>query len=249
MKQIDPILIQRYLDGDLTEEEKLAVESQLQLPSVQEYLDTYRTIADGIRHYGEQQVCSEVEQLEAEAQAVEAESYPQPIARRWFLRGAAASLLLLLVAFPVYWQQDERRLPRLANEYFKPYEALGGATRGSNDEGFVLPEAFEAYFQKDYPQAIELFTQASTQEDRPYVWLYLGNAYLSDEQPQEAVKALKRVLTYPDVDRRTEQRTHWYLGLAYLKLINKDAATRHFTLLEDTEDYGPPAQDILKSIY
>lgn len=250
MEKIDDSTIQRYLDEEMTEIERLEFEMKINESEVlQQRIADYRSITEGIRRYGEQENWQQIRQLEAEAQAIEAKSYQHPVPTKWLLRGAAASLLILMIAFPVYWQQDHRRYARLFNEHFQPYQALGGATRGSSNDGFVLPEAFEAYYEKDYPQAIELFTQASTQEDRPYVWLYLGNAYLSDKQPEEAVKALKQVLTYPDLDRRTEQRTHWYLGLAYLKLNNESGAHRHFTLLEDTEDYGPQAKDILKSIY
>lgn len=245
MEDLDPIMIQRYLDGDLSEEEKLEIESQLHLPWVQEQLDTYRTIAGGVRHYGEQQARLQVQQLEAEAARNESQ---QPSTTKWLFRGMAASLLLLIVAFPVYRQQDEQRYARLFNEHYQAYQALGGATRGESDADLVLPRAFTAYHEQDFEQAIELFTQASTQEDRPYIWLYLGNAYLSNEQPEEAVKALEHVLTYADVNRRTEQRTHWDLGLAYLKLNNEDSARRHFELLEDTQDYGPKVQKILHSI-
>jgi len=262
MKDIDHIMIQRYLDKDLTKEERLEVERQLHQPEVREYLDSYRNITDGIQHLGEQQARSQVQQLEA--RAVQGESrlqvqqletntarkeVRQPSTTKWLLRGMAASLLLLIVAVPVYHQQDEQRFARIFNENYQAYQALGGATRGESDGDFVLPEAFEAYYEENYEQAIELFTEASTQEDRPYIWLYLGNAYLSNEQPEEATEALQRVLDYPDVNRKTELRTHWDLGLTYLKLNNEDSARRHLELLQDTKDYGSKAQKILQSIY
>ncbi|MEM9829568.1 MAG: tetratricopeptide repeat protein [Bacteroidota bacterium] len=246
MKEIDHILIQRYLDGDLTEKEKVEVESQLHLPSIQEYLEAHQTVTKGIQQYGEAQARRQVQQLEAEAVQEETNV---PSTTKWLLRGVAASLLLLMVAFPLYWFQDEQRNGRIFNEHYQAYQALGGATRGESDADLLLPQAFTAYHEQDYAQAIELFIEVSTQEDRPYVWLYLGNAYLSNEQPAEAVKALQRVLEYPDVNRKTELRAHWDLGLAYLKLNNEDSARRHFEILQDTEDYGERVQKILQSIY
>lgn len=248
MNSIDDKMIQRYLDEEMTDIERMEFEVKLsQSETLQQQVAAYYTITEGIQRYGEEADWLKVQQLEAEAAAIQ--SLEQPNTSKWLFRSAAASLLLLMVAFPLYWLQDEQRLARLFNENFVPYQALGGATRGESNDGFVLPEAFEAYYEKDYSQAIELFRQASTQEDRPYVWLYLGNAYLSNKQPEEAADALQQVLTYADIDRKTELRTHWDLGLAYLKLNNKEAATRHFEILEDTEDYGSRAKKILKSIY
>ncbi|MEM6845318.1 MAG: tetratricopeptide repeat protein [Bacteroidota bacterium] len=239
-------MILRYLDGELSEEERLEVESQLHLSSVREYLDTYRNIAEVARQQGEKKTWQDVQELEAKAVRAESQS---PSSTKWLLRGMAASLLLLMVAFPIYWFQDEQRNGRLFDQHYQAYQPLGGATRGESDADLLLPQAFEAYYEQDYDQAIELFTKASTQEDRPYVWLYLGNAYLSDEQPQKALEALQRVLTYPDINRKTELRAHWDLGLAYLKLNNEDSAARHFELLQNTEDYGGKAKKILQSIY
>lgn len=241
-------MIQRYLDEEMTEVERLDFETQLhQTETLRQRLDAYRLIAEGIRHQGEQEAWQKIRQLEAEVAEFESESHPNMT--KWLFRGMAAALVLLMVGIPYYWQQDEQVYARLFEQHYAPYQALGGPMRGKQDSVLVLPAAFEAYYEKRYPQAIDLFKQASAQEDRPYVWLYLGNAYLSNDQPQEATEALQHVLTYPDVDERTRLRAHWDLGLANLKLNQKEEAVRYFEALQDTEDYGPKAKDILKSIY
>lgn len=258
MNTVDDITIQRYLDDDMPEAERAEFEARLQQDStLRERLEDYRLIAVGICRQGDLDAWQRVQQLEAEAEALsdegedDSEAYDPEDSNltKWLFRGMAASVLMVMVGFPFYWQQDELRYARIYEQHFEPYEALGGATRGGNNEGYVLPDAFEAYYVGDYPQAIELFWQASTQEDRPYVWLYLGNAYLSNGQAQEATEALKHVLEYEDVDERTRLRAHWDLGLAYLKLNNEDAATRHFTAIQNTEDYEPDATEILESIH
>ena len=241
-------MIQRYLDEEMTETERVDFETELyQKETLRQRLEEYQSIAEGIRYQGEQEAWQKVRALEAEVANFESENHPN--VTKWLFRGVAASLLLLIVGVPYYWNPDERVYARLFEKHYEPYQALGGANRGEQDGAWVLPAAFEAYYEKQYEQAIELFRQASTQEDRPYVWLYLGNAYLSNNQPQEATEALQHALTYQDIDERTRLRTHWDLGMAYLKLNNKEEATRHFEIIKNTEDYGPKVKDILDSIY
>lgn len=241
-------MIQRYLDEEMTEAEIVGFETELhQKETLRQRLEEYRSIAEGIRNQGEQEAWQKVRAMESEVADFEAKNHPNMT--KWLFRGVAASLLILIVGVPYYWNQDERVYARLFEKHYEPYQALGGANRGAQDDAWVLPAAFEAYYEQQYEQAIKLFRQASTQEDRPYVWLYLGNSYLSHGQPQEATQALQHVLTYPDVDERTRRRTNWDLGMAYLKLNNKEKAIHHFELIQDTEDYGPEAKDILDTIY
>ena len=246
----DDMLIQRYLDDDMTESEKLDFEIRLrQTKGLQERMEEYRLITHGIRHFGAQEAWKKIQALEAEAEALDFNHESKPIVTKWLYRGIAASLLLFMIGFSFYWQQDERRYARLFDQYFNPYQVLGGANRGESQGPFALPRAFETYYEKDYAQAIILFKEASVQEDRAYIWLYLGNAYLGNDQPQEAVEALKHVFTYANTDERTRIRTHWDLGLAHLKLNHTEEALYHFQAIQDTEDYGQKAKTILKSIH
>lgn len=243
------MMIQRYLDEEMSEDEKLDFEARLhQTESLKERVEEYRLITEGIRYFGEQEAWQRIKALEEEAEINDLESRQGPNMTKWLYWGVAASLLLLIIAFPVYWQQDELRYARLFDQHFEAYQALGGATRGAGEETLVLAQAFEAYYQKQYPQAIALFKQASAQEDRPYIWLYLGNAYLGNDQAQEAVKALEHVFNFAVVDEKTLMRTHWDLGLAHLKLNHKEEAIQQFEMIQDTEDYGPKVKAILNSI-
>ncbi|WPP51188.1 tetratricopeptide repeat protein [Catalinimonas niigatensis] len=243
-------MIQRYLDEEMNEAEKREFEIQLlQTEKLRERLEEYRLITEGINYYGEQEGWKKIQALEKEAEFYELKSANKPIVTKWLYSGIAASLLLFMIGFSIYWQQDQLKYARLFDQHFEVYQALGGATRGTSAHTFVLPEAFEAYYNKEYSQAIKLFIQASEQEDRPYIWLYLGNAYLGNNQPQEAIKALENVLAYAHVDERTRLRTHWDLGLAHLKLNRKQDAIGYFEMIQDTEDYGQEAKTILNSIY
>lgn len=243
-------MIQRYLDEEMSEAEKLEFETLLlQTEKLRERLEEYRLITEGIHYFGEQEGWKKIQALEEEAELHALEAERKPIVTKWLYRGIAASLLLFMIGFSFYWQQDKLKYARLFDQHYEAYQALGGATRGSDENTLVLPEAFEAYYNKEYSQAISLFIQASEQEDRPYIWLYLGNAYLGNKQPQEAIEALENVFAYDYVDERTRLRTHWDLGLTHLKLNHKEEAIRQFEMIQDTEDYGPEAKTILKSIY
>lgn len=254
INNVDDMTIQRYLDDEMDEDEKTDFEMKLhQMDSLRERVEEYQMIVEGIRYYGEKEARHKVLQLEAEAAAQEEKRHS--IVTNWLYRGVAASLLLLLIGAPIYWQQDEQRYARIFNKNFEPYEVLGGTTRSANTEkDLVLPQAFEAYYKGDYTEARELFIVASGQEDRPYIWLYLGNAYLAHDEddkaiPEKAVEALEKVLAYPDVDLKTQWRTHWYLGLAHIKLNQEEEAKQHFEIVQDTDEYGEEAKNILESIY
>ncbi|MEK6479997.1 hypothetical protein WJR50_20810 [Catalinimonas sp. 4WD22] len=253
INNVDDMMIQRYLDDEMDEDEKMDFEMRLQhMDSLRERVEEYQLIVEGIRYHGEREARQKVRELEAKA-AMHVDKQ-HSIMTNWLYRGVAASLLLLIIGFPIYWQQDEVRNARLFNNKFKPYAVLGGTTRGeSTEDEFVLPQAFEAYYNEDYSKARTLFLQASTQEDRPYIWLYLGNAYLGHDEndkaePQKAVQALEKVLTYSEVDHKTQWRTHWYLGLAHLKLNQEEEAAKHLEIILDTDEYGAEAKDILESI-
>ncbi len=255
MNTADDVRIQRYLDGEMGEDEQQDFEIKLlQTESLREKVEEYRWIAKGIHYYGEKEAWLKIQALEAEAEAetdaVEEKAEKKPVMTNWLYLGIAASVLLFLFAFPMYWQQDELRYARMFDQNFEAYQALGGPTRSATDEKttFVLPEAFEAYHEKQYPQAIELFKQASEQEDKPYIWLYLGNAYLSIDQEKEAISALQHVLEY-DLDENTRNRTYWYLGLAHLKLNQRKEAVQNFERLQNNEEYGPKAKKIIESIH
>jgi len=249
--EINDMKIQQYVDNEMPQAERMDFESQLEKSdNLQRRVEAYRLIARGVARYGQRLAWQEVQQFEAEA--LQADVQQRSFRSKWFYRGMAACLFMIMagaILYWQYWQQNEQRYSRLFAENFEPYQPLGGPTRGEGDEQSVLPEAFAAYYEQDYVRAAMLLEQATVQEDRPYVWFYLGNAQLAGDQPQEAIAAFQQVFTYAEVGLRMEWRTRWYLGLAYLKTNQEALAAEQFEAIQDTEDYGPQASDILQSIH
>ncbi len=238
----------RYLNEEMTEQERVDFETALSQNSLlRKQLEEHQMILEGIRCYGRKETWQKIQQLEVEASSHSIED--RTIVTKWLFRSMAASVLLLMIGFSYYWHKDERMYTRLFERNFEAYQPLGGPVRGGNAEEFVLDRAFAAYYKKRYEQAIDLFKQANTQEDNYHIWFYLGNAYLGLDQAEDAIQALQKVLTYQQVEENIRIRTHWYLGLAYLKQKNKEAALDALRAIQNTDNkYGQKARELLKSI-
>lgn len=216
MNDID--LIEHYLDGSLSDTERLAFEERLKLEDeLRAQVEEMKVIREGILRASRKEVLKSIQALEATLPAVEAPVIP--LWRNTWLQVAAGISLLAVCAY-LLWPRTQEPTQLFA-EYFEPYPNIIMPTvRGVvENDSTVKAQAYRAYDQQNFTEAIRLF-EAVQQKDEG-VFLYLGNSYLASGQPERALPLFEKVLNNYDV---FDEQAEWYVAVSYLKLEEREKA-------------------------
>ncbi|MCB0688903.1 MAG: tetratricopeptide repeat protein [Saprospiraceae bacterium] len=165
----------------------------------------------------------------------------------WIQRVAAVLLLLMI---PVFLLIRPNQSVRLANQYFEaPRSTYLMLNRGEGSTSTTsLTEAFTFYEKGDFAQAAKAISEIRDQyPDNKDLQFYQGISLLASGDAEKSISLFRNCLdeTYQDLN----QRTPWYLALAYLKTGNQTEARNW---LEKTVAFDPShktsAQQILAKI-
>lgn len=211
-------LIEHYLDGSLFDNERLAFEERVRSEEeLRALVEDMRLMREGILHASRKEVLRSLRDLETTLPHIEAPVVP--LWRNTWLQ-VAASLVLVLVAVYLLWPRTQEPAQLFA-ENFEPYPNIIMPTvRGVvENDSTVKAQAFRAYDQQEYAQAIQLFEKLSVQDEA--VLLYLGNSYLASGQPEKALVLFEKVLNNYDV---FDEQAEWYVAVSYLKLEEREKA-------------------------
>lgn len=241
MNDID--LIEHYLDGSLSETERLAFEERVNNEvELRAQVEEMKVIREGIVRASRKEVLKSLQALEATLPAVEAPVIP--LWRNTWLQVAAGISLLAVCAY-LLWPRTQESAQLFA-EYFEPYPNIIMPTvRGVvENDSTVKAQAYRAYDQQNYAEAIRLF-EAVQQKDEG-VLLYLGNSYLASGQPEKALPLLEKVLNNYDA---FDEQAEWYVAVSYLKLEERDKAREALKKVVARESsYKSKAQLILEKL-
>jgi tetratricopeptide (TPR) repeat protein len=211
-------LIEHYLDGSLSDTERLAFEERVGSEAeLRAQVEEMKLIREGIVRASRKEVLKSLQALEATLPSVEAPVVP--LWRNTWLQLAAGISLLAVVAYMLWPRTQEPA--QLFAEHFEPYPNIIMPTvRGVvENDSTVKAQAFRAYDQHDYGLAIQLFEKLSVHDEA--VLLYLGNSYLANGQPEKALPLFEKVLDeYAVFDEQAE----WYVAVSYLKLEEREKA-------------------------
>ena len=226
---LTPTQIKAYLEGQLSEEERYAVEHHLTdcelcSAAIEGYAQSYNFETD-----------TELDELAGhfsteQAQAAE-EAQIRPLERsyRGLNRIAAAVLLLALpLAGWLYWNAQANE--RLYSQYFEAYSSDYLALRSEADKtpNPMLKSAMEVYQKQDYTQSLALLEMYLEKDPENTIAVFhAGVASLEEGQIRKAIQYLERVRFN---DERYYEDASWYLTLAYLKAGQK---TKVHAVLED----------------
>ncbi|GAB3021614.1 hypothetical protein GCM10027284_46360 [Cyclobacterium sediminis] len=238
--------IQRYLDDELGEDEKLAFEAKVKADaSLQEQVAAYRLLVAGIRFQVRKENWDKISELENEATS-------KAVFKRVYLNSwkyAVAGLAVLLVAtfFMYKLLSKQEDMQDLYAENFSAYPALVHATvRGADEPKTLEEQAYAAYSNEEYEEATLYFTNILEAGEDPLVRFYLGNTYLAMGNYDAAILALERAIESPMM---LETQAKWYLGLAYLARGRKEDALIQFKeLAKGTTSYSEKAETIIKQL-
>jgi tetratricopeptide (TPR) repeat protein len=253
-------IIEKFLDGTMTEEEKSAFEERCKTDeSLNHILMEMDSLVEGIKKSAAHTTQSEKEdrlrifremsEFElSEPEMSQISSSPGKVIplyqKSWAVATAASFILVAALTF--YFIKDQTpRNEKLYIAYFEVFDSPGsGLTRGSNSVT-IKTEAYEAYDNGDYTVAVKLFEQILQEKEDPITQLCLGNAYLSQNDPAHAEKIFNEML-----EKQTELITQakWYLALTYLKQNKIERTKATLWEISNSSTYGEKARKLLNEL-
>ena len=241
--------IDRYLDGDLTPEELLVFNQELQsnadlqeqvklekdmraLLSDDDWVETNRVLIHN---------SDEGKKLKRYYESDEAQSIQNTIRevieknrtggkRKFIWLSIAASIAVLLTSTFLIFKDGSTS--DLYAAYIDKEELPSMITR-SNGEG-VLEKAQLLYEEGNYKKAIEGFENYQAQKDslNPLSYIYLGISYLEEAEYRRAKAQFMRL---SESNTLQSEKADWYLLLTYLKQGNKKEAKQTLNKILQSE--------------
>ncbi len=210
-------LIDSYLEGTLSMEDKIAFEERLRKENdLQLLLSDLRILKAGIKQTTREEIRSELQSLENKLTGSPSFSF---LRSTW--TKVAASLAFIMVTAWLLWPSSTKTPEQLFAENFEPYPNIIMPTvrGGQASDSTEMAQAFKAYDMQEFPKAIQLFESIEAKDEG--VLLYLGNSYLANGTPEKAIPIF--VKTIKDYDLFDEQAM-WFLGLSYIKIGDTENA-------------------------
>lgn len=239
-REEDMVLMERYLNGDLSGEELLAFEKQLKEDkTLQQRLKTLGNLKEGIVQAGRKDLHSEIKQWEENELPI---ARTIPIWKRSWTMGIAAVLVIGITAI-MLWPQSENS-NELFKAYFEPYpNVIMPTVRGGEvNEPSTVQKAYRAYDEGNYTEAVQFFENLEVKDDGSL--FYLGNSYLAIHETENAIQVLEKLV---NEQSQFDEEAKWFLGLAYLKIGDNAMARDTFGKIK-SERYQNKINNILKQI-
>jgi len=214
----------RYLDGEMTIDEKTAFEQDMrENESLRRETGEWQRVITGLRD-------KELRETRAMVGRFEKQSNAKPFP---YLKIAAAVILLFTIGMFIYqWKPSDY------TNYFEPYPNVV-QTRGL--PAGALDATMQAYTEGNYEKAIAGLVRM---EKTDTISFYLGNAYLFNDQPDLAEEYLSRVEHTGSV---FSQQAQW---LRVRALLDQDKKEEAASLLETIEsDTSHSYQEAAAQLY
>jgi len=143
---------------------------------------------------------------------------------------AAASVALLLATGGIgfYHLNQPSDKDEIFDEYYRPYEVTVAYRSADAELNSLLKRGFEAYRNKNFPQALTLFQKVLNEREDIAARMYSGISYIETEKYREANHSFSKVVN--DKDNLFMEQAKWYMSICYVKIGEFDRALH---LLED----------------
>lgn len=157
-------------------------------------------------------------------------------ARKNFLYAIAASIAIL-ISVTSYFMFKQTTLESYYAEYANWTELPSFVEK---DQGTNLMAQGEVLYKgQQYQKTIDHFTQilsTATEEQRPFIWMYIGAAYTELEEYDKALGAFDSLIKTNTLE---SSRGYWYQLLIYLKMEEKEKVKELLQLiLKDANNYN-----------
>ncbi|MEM9001189.1 MAG: tetratricopeptide repeat protein [Bacteroidota bacterium] len=233
-------LIEKYFTSSLTKtEEKLLQELLSSNDSFAEEFNFQRDVQKAIasnRHHA----------LKAKLEGYERD-FPYEAQHTWKRRywpaiAIAASVILLFGLGWILGLMNTTDYGALYKERFSPYPNTFFSITRSDSDDTLERKAFVAYETKDYERAITLFEDLTIEKNTSYHKFYLSQSYLGANRTEEAVSILEELLSE---SQELKAESLWYLGLAYIRIKDKERAKGYLQQLCELGTYKKKEAQLL----
>ena len=159
---------------------------------------------------------------------------------------SVAAVLLIALSLQIFYNKPLNE-DKLFLNYFEPSKNVSAPIVRAEKDKTTTNQAFLAYSENNYKQAIPLFEKAFKDTKNSELLFYEGNALLATDHTEKAIEKFKEHLNYSDI---LTKRSHWYLALAYLKSKNHEKAKLELkNLINSGENFKKDeARSLLKKL-
>lgn len=233
--------IEAYLNGSLKNEEKKKFEEKLTAnSSLARELALHKMAIDIVRVN---------EDLEAKRylQSLDRKLTRQNEQKRAIRTYGILALLLVSFALILFFRLNsttDKSPEQLYAEYFSPYSADFLLKR--NESIGPEEEALMHYTNKEYDKVLYIYDNIPDEKTTNLMRLLLGVSYLTVDQSDTAILLFVEVI---ELQNQWSGIAEWYLGLAYLKSKNMEAAKQQFQKIVDNKGYNAKeAKEVLYNL-
>jgi hypothetical protein len=241
----DIALLEKYFDAELSEAELTFFHSKVaQDEAFKLLVQREKIIIGAIRNQGLMDNLQYLKSIEDKIQGDQANP-TSPRIKTWYYY-AAAAVVTLLISVTFFLLPSQHTSEELFASYFTAYPNIFEPTMRGSDVTTKRTEAFQAYEQKDYQKAAELFAVLLAEEKDPEVLLLLGNSNLMlGHTPEAQQNFVTLIQDFDDLDIPAK----WYLSLSYLKSGDRENARKILEELGETEvSYASKAKELLEKV-
>ena len=229
-------LIEKYFNGELTQDEMTEVDRRLASDNALGKLrDETQDLIDGIQYSARNESLKTMQAIEESLPPFEAEANIVPLYKKPWVLGVAASISIVLLGTYFFLQQPASEQD-LFTQHFEVYPNIIAPTvRGTESVESLKQRTYYQYDLGHYQEALELLQQLPADEDEGAAYLYSGICYLMLEDYESAIHSFEEYkqsgfdLFLPQVI--------WYLGLTYLKLDDLETARKVWAEIPEGNSY------------
>ena len=247
INEADTLLIEKYLDKNLTEEEQSIFNQRLSDATFANEIRLYEKAVQAVYAFGDSQLKAVLQAEEAKLQADNASKgtpqYPLAVVRpNWQKWAMAASFLLVASVAAWLLLPNDKKTVKTQSVFaanFKPYPNYAKPTvRGAGPKNDI-DKAYALYEKKEFKAALTYFAKINPPLNED---LFLeANAYLVIQQTEKAIPLLEKVSTSETANPDLQQNAQWYLALA-LSETQPEQAMALFQKMKETPNHSYQTQ-------
>ncbi|MEA3494956.1 MAG: hypothetical protein U9R42_02860 [Bacteroidota bacterium] len=232
-------LIERYMDGNLSEEEKLIVESKIaNNPAFADEVELRKEINEAILE-------ADVDDFKEKLEIVFQDQQEQNKVLEHFksiLYGKkkmlVASMLLLVIAISgIFLITNKNDMQYVIDNYYQPYEAkVLVRSDDTNPITIMLNTAMQKYEEQEYYEAVGLFEEVLKMDNKNIQGhLFSGISNFEIEEYLKANESFNYIIN--DNNNLYIDQAKWYLGFCYLEMEDKEKALDLFQNISESDSY------------
>lgn len=232
------ILIDKFIQGQLNEEEKTIFEQLLNDdPDFNQEVEFMLHLKQAIKINEEKQIKKHLKKIEQK----------QKNKKIWqWISGIAASIIILLSS--IIWYERPSKMNQIFEEYYTTYpNIISPEVRSLTQENSLTSKAFILYDSGKYDEASALFYESYLMDSTEHLLFYYAMSLLAIDNTEKAINVLEN--HHFNHEQRFNEIAEWYLALGYLKTNQSELAKEHLKHITSSHQYkAKEAQEILEKL-